>query len=528
MRVLLRALAICLGILLSSCAELTLPQLDGGLLNPDIRFLRAGHIMECVKCAMVAFMHEREQGLLAEREAEPSGGPLHQIEGAYFSPYQVNVGKAVVLSLPGYRRCRYGEHYSYKPGGRLACVPNNCDAALARPLGASVWDYDILETNQTIKEKGCTSVPDYSRFALDPTQSANIQLTLVGANSGFIFYTQIDALRTPLYPFIQPGNRSTGAPFPMLQVSPKATTTFDVTAVMPQSVHTYQQTAHPSDFARDRSLPVSLTTKRIAEAPEEAGKANRGTEEIDELLKKAMEESTQAFPQLKVRAIARYKSIKEDCEKAANLAKYLPDPALQREYTKKVQDVCDRLVATQRRIAAQLPEEKPTPSRPQANEFMERCNIRTWSFDANDTTRIDFLALKRMLHNVVEYQERDVYRGIPDITLNSLILSSAFQLVLDASAGTKYFLRIVPVLVPPTLDLKADHTHTLKITVNGKKNKGDKQLPKRLYDSCRERVAPQDGGTSQVPEICATEIGQLLESIVQAVEKNAGSGSSTQ
>jgi hypothetical protein len=104
--------------------------------------------------------------------------------------------------------------------------------------------------------------------------------------------------------------------------------------------------------------------------------------------------------------------------------------------------------------------------------------------------------------------------------------------VLEASAGTTHLFRIVPVLVPPNTDLKADHTHQLKVTLNGKKQKGDKQLSGKLADSCRERVSDKDGKPSvaglgrdanQPTDFCGTEAGRLLESIVQALEKGSSS-----
>jgi hypothetical protein len=57
------------GLLLSGCESMLLPDFNGGLLNPDIRFLKAGEVMNGVKCAMTAFMIERERQLLKERIA---------------------------------------------------------------------------------------------------------------------------------------------------------------------------------------------------------------------------------------------------------------------------------------------------------------------------------------------------------------------------------------------------------------------------------------------------------------------------
>ena len=76
-----------------------------------------------------------------------------------------------------------------------------------------------------------------------------------------------------------------------------------------------------------------------------------------------------------------------------------------------------------------------------------------------------------MLDNVVEKQDAAVHRGVPDATLSSLTLKSEFEIVMEAQAGTQHFFRILPVLIPPNTEFKIDHTHTLKISLNGKKTK---------------------------------------------------------
>ena len=77
-------------LLSTSCIEATLPRFDGGLLNPEIRFLRAGEIMEGVKCAMVAFMHEREKMLMRRRETGDSRDRARTIEKDDFAVYQLH------------------------------------------------------------------------------------------------------------------------------------------------------------------------------------------------------------------------------------------------------------------------------------------------------------------------------------------------------------------------------------------------------------------------------------------------------
>jgi hypothetical protein len=90
------------------------------------------------------------------------------------------------------------------------------------------------------------------------------------------------------------------------------------------------------------------------------------------------------------------------------------------------------------------------------------------------------------------------------------------------SSGVQMF-RIIPQLVPSSVDLKADHTHTLKITLRGKKTKGVNGAVANLQKSCAARV--EQGSTGDTTPFCSTEQGKMLESILEALEKNAGSSS---
>ena len=99
---------------------------------------------------------------------------------------------------------------------------------------------------------------------------------------------------------------------------------------------------------------------------------------------------------------------------------------------------------------------------------------------------VDYLALKRLLHTVVEEQNETLYRGSPPVTMDSLVLTSKFQITLEATAGTHGIFRILPLLAAPNMELKADHVHTLKITLAGGKKKGDPNVKYQL--SCEERL----------------------------------------
>ncbi len=66
-RVFLIPLFLLAAMTLAGCETLPLPNFNGGALNPDIRFLRAGEVMNGVKCAMTEFMREREIRILKDR-----------------------------------------------------------------------------------------------------------------------------------------------------------------------------------------------------------------------------------------------------------------------------------------------------------------------------------------------------------------------------------------------------------------------------------------------------------------------------
>ena len=415
----------------------------------------------------------------------------------------------------------------------------------------SIWDYTLTFTANSVKEKGCISVPDYSRFALDPNQTGTIQLTLLGINSGFINYNRIDATKTPFYPFITAGNNATGFPFPMLQITPKATTTFDMSVSIQQSVHLYQQSTVISDriietgpsrpsgpslgplVKKDPSLTIKkyekketpddkladLITKRLVEIAAERkfieAAACGGACDYDYLTKK---QATQiALPWKDLRAEWKDKS-SDPCAEAKSLAGQMSDVGRKQGFLDKIETACEIFENRISRIAAELPDEG-SKKQEVANDYLAKCRPDMSTVYLDGDTRIDFLALKRMLDNVVERQEQALHRGVPNMTLSSVNLSSAFQITMEAQAGTQHFFRIVPVLVPPNTDLKIDHTHTLKVSLNGKKNK-DAQSTKRLVESCRERVSRPVNGRPDEPDVCASEYGQLLEGVIQALERS--------
>src|SRR5215469_1974493 len=237
----------CVGFLLAGCESLVLPDLNGGMLNPDIRFLRAGEVMNGVKCAMTEFMRERELQLFNERKKlalerysnpepflalyvseypksyttfERAERRVGYTQAGYdgkqnpFSPYSLHVDQGGTLgemTVEKERSCNYSgltpkdvspdnlQHWErFERAGCTKkvcpgrCVPNKkyCPAQ----LGIVLWDYSATDVyGRKANEpsgagaKGignCAPIPDYSRFALDYTQQAGIDLQITGTNQG--------------------------------------------------------------------------------------------------------------------------------------------------------------------------------------------------------------------------------------------------------------------------------------------------------------------------------------------------------
>lgn len=145
----------------------------------------------------------------------------------------------------------------------------------------------------------------------------------------------------------------------------------------------------------------------------------------------------------------------------------------------------------------------------------------------DDTRGVDYLALKDMLHNIVGQQNDDVaFRGGPEVAMDELVLTSAFQIGLDTSAATYNIFRILPLASPPIMGLKPDHTHTLKITLKGAKKRGDPGNRARLFTSCAQRLYNRkDSVPQEALEFCNSPKGLLLESIAQSVEQGKSGGS---
>lgn len=118
------------------------------------------------------------------------------------------------------------------------------------------------------------------------------------------------------------------------------------------------------------------------------------------------------------------------------------------------------------------------------------------------TTFVDYLGIKKLLNKLLDDVERDIYTGTPELALDQLTLTSQFQLTLEASAGTYHILRIVPVVVPPTVKLSPDRTHQLKITLKGGQQSIYKDINSDLENLCYKNLGAKNGDP-RVPDIAA-------------------------
>jgi hypothetical protein len=456
---------LCAGVgtsLLASCAEI-FPRFDNPL-NPDIRLLRAGDVVDSVKCAVTSYLYNRALKVIREgHEKAKSAGC--QIEPRWQFTYRWIDNKS---NTEAAKRCRETNdcQCSDLPAGKgikqvdtLNCSP-----------GYEVWAYQRAEKGMCVRNGGCPpgTIPsgrgkcvldDDSRFALDPTSDVTIDLTLTANNTGDMHYTRLDADGLGwLSRIVVPGGVG-GAPFPSLRGRKKDVNAVQVKATMPQ-------TFVVSEAKLNKSVPrEKVFLDKIYEARKKA-KTDQDVEAMKDLL--------------------------------LHFQKTIPRAS-------RVQVDVPQYTAQALRA---LQEEGEAPGA--VPKFKQECSRH----------KIDYLALEKLIHDFVARQEAAVFSGGngPDVALDELVLTTSFQIMLDASAGTEHVFRIVPLVGPPTLTLSADHTHQLKLTFRGVKNRGNPRVAASLLRRCLTRLAGVRGSR----RVCERPEALLLESIVDAVESSRG------
>ena len=471
------ALAVVCSVGLAACAEMY-PSFDR-VDNPDIHptTLQAGRVVNGVKCAVSAFLVERSQQLIKDALEDFSEnnklycGVNDKKPNTYWSWKHQSCKKV-------YGGCKFGEVFvGYDEFKRkindkseservLAvaewegdsqsikknegqCVLNPCAVNVRRDFdNAEIvnWGGAISTSNPPSGAfeswdagSGYCSAPiDRSIFAVDPNNTATIDLTLSASNTGTINFTKINAFELGVLSKAIVAGSST-IPFPMILTSKKDTNSIQMTSVMPQG------------SPRRKVQPPLMSV----------------------------------LPD-------KYQPKKSNDAKYNFAATGLPGRSLEGadEFTV---DVNGRVQAA-------------------TNEQDNECRVKG---------AMDYLALKELIKAIVERQEDAVYNGAPHLAMDTLTITTAFQIIVDASAGTQHIFRFFPLVVPPTVGYKPDHTHTLKLILHGRKAAGLPKAAPALQTKCIERLGTAVS-VRQAIDYCSRPESLVLESVAQSVEKSAG------
>lgn len=471
---LLAASLVLFGSAVGGCAYL-LPGFDNPL-SPDIRDLRIAHVANGVKCAMHAFLIDRQLNLLEIIDEQKKEGRRRCEDPT--------INSANVSTPTCKNECPAGQWYAvsqcYYKIGIKDPKPADC-----QPI--ATWR-DIngkdRTTNATLFKKDylrhCTAIPvqprkdvhdDYNenkeawtdfqssrRFALDPNQKSTIKITMNSANSAKVDYSKIDAksLNIGSIGNILAVGTTAGAQvaFPSLTATGKYTNNAAITFVMAQQL----DEDHIIEKQRSALRKEFALAKRAEIAKSGNGPGVPGV--------------PVAFvsdpPPPRSKAEPLYEQFESDCMK--NGSYILAKP------------------------------------------FKE---------DDDETTYVDYLGIKRLLNKLVDDVERDVYSGSPETTLSQLVLKTEFQLTLEAGAGFNHILRIVPVITPPTFKLTPDNTHTLEITLVGLKEAGQRKIGEDLEQLCRRNIgATQTDAEEKVKtEYCRSPLARQLQALISAQSK---------
>ncbi len=536
------------------------PRFDNPL-NPDIANPNVGDIAESVRCAVADFYIKRASLLRAKAEIDLPQS-LSQAErtpnfdktfcreptAATKTKWRIAIytrnadGKCTWKPLTSdprddifkngctpyfgtYRYINIDKIPNTRPDKEIkACIPNGgCPPGMERqpkqkrapgPHGLTDEDDIPEKADGEARSAICVIKDEKNRFALDPNGKAKIELTLQAVNSLSMNYAKIDASSWHSY-FIVPGNSLN--PFPSLKASDKSTNKVEVALTMPQANSVGEKT-HPRkkedvDPANPDHAVDTNFFERLAK------------------LKQLRDEVRIPRPTAAAQAVAR-KSLSE---------RKGPSPVeVQREARRRREEALRR---QQERELAEKMENARRELTADAH-FYEKCG----------QSKINFLALSDYLTKIVSEREQEDgqerNKGL-DASLDSIVLTSQFQITLDASAGTQHLLRIVPVVQPPILGLSPDHTHTLKLTFSGRKGRAFDNNAKTLIQKCLDRfkgldlvapgTIPIDSGHDAskkgdqvtqtrrrrtIEEVCNDPRTVLLESLIEAVDNSKSGGSS--
>ena len=469
---------------LTACSEFY-PRFDS-ILNPEIRSLRSVEVVDAVRCAVSEFLNERYWEIIAEAGARtekfcPGSGKSWQFRAMHRPKENGKISEKCkpsntagdadpVNCSPAYHIWKY-VRYQPKEGRKLPTRPEKDGS------NPTYWKNCVPNGGcvpGTIpKGNNACALDDDSRFALDANSNASIELTLTANNQGFMNYTRIDREQLGwLKNFIAGGNDPPGTPFPSLQIKSKAQNVASMKIVMPQS--RWIEEAEQSKAVKDLETTAKVAMKQKAELEFNEDR------ELRRLLKRYLEEQLS-------------EEEKKNLRTKLFLEKDSPERGLQEP---------ERSVYTAQALKALQNEQNAG--------FERECGRRD----------VDFAGLRRLLKKFVVEREQELFEGAPEVSLDEMVLTTSFQIVLDASAGTYHIFRFFPLLVPPTLNINPDHTNQLKITFKGVKGRANPRNREALRQKCLTRLQGVIGASSE----CNTPNSLLLESLIEAVESSKSGG----
>jgi hypothetical protein len=154
-----------------------------------------------------------------------------------------------------------------------------------------------------------------------------------------------------------------------------------------------------------------------------------------------------------------------------------------------------------------------------SSEFERRCN-GGYQAEGNDYSGrlvVDYLGIESWIKNLVSSEEKEIWRGAPEIFLDTITLTTYFDIQAEASFGVSHVFSLVPLVGVPSLDLKPDRSHQLKITIHGLKNAAP---PKPNADEMAEEINAQKKLANQCKKDtgldCTSPTELLLEKLSQA------------
>ena len=564
-----RLLLICSAVGVAGCEIYPwfYPRFDNPL-NPDIEFIATGDVVQGVKCAVTSYLWERSAKVLNRARADnqvaprcyaPTQAQLARKQGwkiDYLHFDDTGGDKFTSEDCVGKRPQDFDEHGKLKksgvprPGsdarsgsskasegigkpqckpiasaalpppvrrmiGVLAAFPSDSKQASNKfkglsaddkewakclrhwvdytgacaPAQAYLFEQKLFEQKKCVPNGGCPPgtirgkklclINEPDRFALDSQSNATIELMLTANNTGTINFNRIDlaTVGRPLTDIFYPASLTASgttsglvsAPLvPSLTVKPKASNIVTTQFEIPQTPY-IAEAEQPDDI------------KSEVDTANNAAKTYLRLVNDFEILVGAPEVRPAMFEGLLPAAVRR------------------PEAADQTRYTTQALKALAATAAFDTYEAAQK----------SIAELESHCG-----------RKVDFLALRSFIEKAVNDQETAVFKGAPEVSLDSIVLTSSFQIYLEANASTHLF-HIMPMLQPPGLDLNPDHTHQIKLTFHGVKSRGNPANGVSLKEKCITRlqgIATEGSAESD----CNKSEALLLESVIDSVGNRKG------